>query len=211
MTAVTPQAVREYLSGFCGLESTDDGVTDVWISNRISNSIIPYIKSVTGYTFSGLQQFTEYYSGNGTATLTLNHAPIISLDSIELIGPTYSEIMYTLANFLVIYEQGILKWRIGQDRSFLPISSNFPRGIKNIKVVYTAGYADLPVDMAEAIILMAAEKVLAMVADQTGGGALSVQSWSRTWGDKGMYTNIRQKLAMEAYSIIRRYVTGVIG
>lgn len=212
MPFVTPQDVREYLSGFCGLQSTDDGVNDAWISSRITNSVLPFIQSVTGYTFENVQQFVEYKSGNGGSTLVLDHLPVIQLLNVELIGATFNDVYYNIQNFDLIQSQGIIKWRIGMDRTYLPTTNVFPRGTKNIKVTYTAGYGDMPNDMKEAVILMTAEKILAMIADQTGGGgSLSVQSWSRSWGELGMYTNIRRRLVAESLMIIRRYTTGVIG
>ncbi len=110
----------------------------------------------------------------------------------------------------VIREDGILKARNTLTESTV-IASLFPRGMKNIRVKYTYGFADIPADLSEAVLYLMAEMALGVVANRTGGGSLSLQQINKNYGRRGKWSDIRDELSMHALSIIRKYSSGVIG
>jgi hypothetical protein len=56
-----------------------------------------------------------------------------------------------------------------------------------------------------------AEQALGQIADQTGGGDLTVSGFGRRYGDRGKYTNFRNQLARRALAQLRPEMTGVGG
>ena len=187
-------------------------LTDDWLINVRDSFIIPWIEKKTRQTFEGVATATEYKSGNGTSILFMNRRPIVALTSMSYTN--YIEIDQFVINvnsIQVIAEEGILKARYDfRQDNWRPI---FARGINNIRIVYTYGYdnyEDVP-EVKEAIMYLMAEKGLGIIANRTGGGDLSIQGWSRSFGSRGKYTNIRNELARDAYASLHDHMTGVVG
>jgi len=47
------------------------------------------------------------------------------------------------------------------------------------------------------------------VANVTGGGSISVQGWSKNYGDRAMYTSYKQDLRRRINALLRNQLTGV--
>ncbi len=207
MTIPAPQDVRDYLDGY-GLPSSNDVISDAWIINRINNFIIPLIEKATKLKFDdGNTQYTDYLSGTGSAILTLNRRPIKDLISIKLIQSNSFYWAVSLSSIEVIHDKGMLKAKsLVEDTSLQ--SWVFPRGNRNIKVVYTAGFdsSNLPSDLHEMILYMAVDQVLMILASRTGGGNVP----NKTFGNRGRYTEIRNDLARQIHYILSQYADGVI-
>jgi len=58
---------------------------------------------------------------------------------------------------------------------------------------------------------MVAIQVLNLIGSRTGGGSVSVQSHSRNYGRKGKYTDVMEKMAASAYTLLQKYITVVTG
>jgi len=203
---VIPSDVREYLEGY-GIET--DIISNDWIEKRLARFIVPYVESVTRQTFSGISSITEYYSGAGQNYLILNRRPIVAVQSIQyVLGGNYFTVV-NMGNIETISALGILKAKSNYEEAYyMPI---FARGNFNLKITYTYGYLTFPDDIKEACIMLSAEQVLGFIGSRTGGGDISGQAYSRNFGDRGKYTEIRNDLARQAYGILRKYMTRVAG
>jgi hypothetical protein len=184
-------------------------MTNDWIEKRRDRFIIPWIENKCRQSFTGQQQQTEYHSGNGNTILHLNTKPVVSVDNIELIGTGF-EYNISPSSVVLIGDEGILKAKRDYGESSYYIAL-FPRGDKNIKVTYTAGWDTMPDDVAEAVTMLTAEVVLGQIANRTGGGDLNVQAYGRSYGARGKYTHERNDLARQALALLYKYFTGPVG
>lgn len=206
MPLPTVLEIRELLECY-GI--TDTLLSDAWITNKLMNVVVPHVQSYTRQSFEGTSQVTEYYSGNGDSILILNCRPIVSVDEIFLV--TYNDVDTRLgiSNVVAIKDEGILK-SVGVFENY-PYVSIFPKGINNIKITYTYGFASTPNDIKEAMKMLTAYHILVHVGARTGGGSVSVQGHSRSYGSLGKYTDIIKLLYRSAYSILGDYATGIVG
>jgi hypothetical protein len=88
--------------------------------------------------------YTEYYDGNGESILFLKNVPITSVQSLADDDSYIWGIDTTV---------GATDFRIIQDgKAIYLIDDLFTKGFENIKVVYTAGYSQIPEDLRFAAI-----------------------------------------------------------
>lgn len=181
-----------------------------WIDDRVNNWIIPWLMNRTSLTFDmGIQQITEYHDGNGTNVLILDKRPVVDLISISYTDGTDYNTRMEPGGFLVIKSEGIIKSKSAE--GVMGIVPVFSKGSKNIEVVYTIGSATIQPQIKEAIKFLAAENVLAHIGSETGGGDISTQGFSRSFGTKGKYTSIRNDFTKRALAILCDYMTAVVG
>lgn len=206
MAKPTATDVRTFLEGY-GI--TTAILTDLWLTSRIDNTVIPHVEEVTRQKFSGIATAVEYHSGTGKNILLLDKKPIVGLTQIEyVLGGDNIQIMNN-AMIEVIAAEGILKSKTNYDEAFLlPV---FAKGEYNIKATYTYGYADYPNPVKDAVIFLAASMALGFVGSRTGGGNVSGQAYNRTFGDRGKWTEERNDLARQAYALLKPYSTGIVG
>lgn len=74
---------------------------------------------------------TEYHSGTGTSSISVNSPPITSVVEVSVDGSAYSPIEYSFYN-----------------TSILLTNSVFPSGTMNIKIVYGSGGTSVPKKVA---------------------------------------------------------------
>lgn len=198
-----PNDIRLELEGF---PVSCDDISDAWINRNILTEVVPYIEKYIRQTINQITQYVDYYDGNGEDVLTLSRRPIIQLIRLEFVGGSIYPI--SAASVEVITTDGMLKARSNiYEGSFRRL---FDKGEKNIKVTYTAGYTDPPVDLKNAIIYLTASNVLGQIGNRTGGGpSLTVQAHSREFGERGKYGIYRSELVRKARFIIQKYFTGV--
>lgn len=114
--------------------------------------------------------YDEWYDG-GSTQIALRHTPVLAVSTVEE--------SYTAATIYTLTEQTLLlggdasAWGYSVDRSTGVVTRrasgvvvNFEAGLRNIHVVYTAGYADTPADIVHAVKLL----VKHMWETQRGGG-----------------------------------------
>lgn len=196
--------VRNYLDGY-GIDHSV--LPDLWIESRRDNYIIPYVESITRQKFSGIETITEYYSGTNKNVLMLNRRPIVSIVNIEYVaGGNYYTII-NLGNIELIADQGIIKAK-SNEAYYLPL---FTKGEDNIKITYTYGFADYPANVKEAIICLCAEQLLGFVGARTGGGNLTGKGFSRQYGERGKWQDVRNDLSRSAHMLLYKYITSVVG
>lgn len=134
MSLTTLSTVKEYL----GLTGTGEDS----LLNRLMDWATDFIHSYCGRIFPQ-GNYDEYTDGDGTETLLSHQFPVISVNSLEVDGAVKDS-----ASFVLYAPLGLLKLKSGV----------FPRGKKNVRLQYTAGYATLPKDIEQACIELVALK-----------------------------------------------------
>lgn len=185
-------------------------LSDAWLAARRDRSIIPWVEGKTGVSLSGVKERTEYHSGTGSSLLILDRKPIIEVLSINLITNPSNWVFVSPTSVEPVAEEGILKLKTVLE-TWQPFTPAFPRGKDNIKVDYRYGFAECPPDLEEAVNYMVASLALGFLGARTGGGSLSTQGYSRNFGERGKYTDVRNDLDRMAYALLRRYFTGMTG
>jgi hypothetical protein len=134
MPLTTLATVKEYL----GLTGTGEDS----LLNRLIDWATDFIHSYCGRTFPQ-GSYDEYYDGDGTDTLLSHQFPIVSVNSLEVDGTVKDS-----TSFVLYAPLGIIRLKSGV----------FPRGKKNVRLQYTAGYATIPKDLEQASIELVALK-----------------------------------------------------
>jgi len=207
MAAPTATQIKAELEGFCEIEN--GLITDTWIENKRDNYIVPWIEGKTGLSLTGEEEIIEYYDGNNSNVLILNRKPVISLTKVEYIDRVNVTGSIAVSSFVLIADEGIIK-ALKNDFSLDVNTPVFPKGDQNIRVTYQAGYDTIPTALNEAIKYLTCEKILAQLEGRTGGGDLSVQGYSRSYGELGKYTNARNDFMRMGLTAIDDYLTAVL-
>lgn len=205
MAAPTTEEIRALLEGY---NITESVLSNTWIEKRRDNNVVPFVKRLTGLSFSGVTEKEEFLSGTNTHTLMLSSSNASELVRVEYVqgGDIGSEIGL---GGLVLIEGGII--RIVSNVYQGNVTSLFRKGKRNIKVTYKVGFADYPEDIKEAIKCLCSEQILGFVGARTGGGSLSVESYSRNYGSRGKYQDVRNDFKRTAMSLLQPYMTHVVG
>lgn len=206
MALPTATDVRDFLEGY---EISTTVLTDPWIERKLTNVIIPFVERLIGRSAEGSESVVEYLSGNGKSILLLSRKDVVSLTSLEYVTGGDFDTTIGLSGVRLIPNQGMIKSVSNITEG--GYSTLFAKGIKNIKVTYTVGSTTIENDLKEAIIMLCAESILGFVGARTGGGSITVQGFSRNFGNRGKYQDIRNDLKREARAILKKYMTGVVG
>ena len=205
MALPTAEEIYEELEGF-GI--TRDVLSEKWIERKRDNIVLPFIQRVTRQTIQAETTYTEYYDGLQNSVLMLRRRPVNSIVSIVIVGAIVND-SYNLSNVELDQAGGTIKMKNSED-NYLSVTT-FPKGQKNIKITYKAGFATLPDDLKQAIILLTAELCLGNIANRTGGGnALGTQGFNRQFGERGKYSSARNDMTRQAMDILRKYITGLV-
>lgn len=183
-------------------------ISEEWIIARRDNLVVPWVEAKTKLPLGRVETRTEYYDGNGESILVLRARPIVDLISIQYTNVPTNQFFISPTALEIIADEGILKAKANfNEANYIPI---FARGERNLRIIYTVGFATIPADVAEAVTMLVAERVLGHIANRTGGGNLSIQSFSRQWGNRGKFSEARNDLARGAIALLRKYMTGVL-
>lgn len=90
--------------------------------------------------------YSEAYSGTGTGKLVLRHQPITAVASVSIGLPGRRSAL--------VFETDYVFTRFGLQM----LVGVFPRGVQNVLVNYTAGYAAIPADLSRAVAKLVALK-----------------------------------------------------
>lgn len=107
------------------------------------------------------RSYTEDQDGSGTDTMQLKQYPIVSISSVcadyDRLFP--SSLNIALTDIVIYHEEGKivrapsgLNIYIDEETGKILKYSTFPRGKKNIRVVYSAGYATVPHDIKHVVL-----------------------------------------------------------
>jgi hypothetical protein len=126
---------------YAGIKSTnEDGVID-FIIPKVSE----LVKTYCGRTFVDYWDTpkTEIFSGN-VKKFILAESPVVAISSVQL-SKDYGQTWTNLTQYV--------DW-VQEDDSILSLdaSGHFPKLIRGYKVIYTAGYNDVPADLEIAIL-----------------------------------------------------------
>jgi hypothetical protein len=181
---------------FDAIISQFKSVSDAWIISTRDCQVIPTIKNMTGLSFDGIKEAKEWHNGTGGKMLYLNRKPIVEIKSL------YSE-FYGITEGVSLYE-------IRKEEGALVTRGCFTKGNGNFIVEYSYGYPDVPDDIKRAVSLLTASLTLGFIASKTGGGtSVSTQGYSRSFGGRGKFTEIRNDFDRWAYALIRPYYSGI--
>lgn len=131
----TLQEVKEYLDLNTSaeedklLESFIDRVTDIfekWTDRQFKS-----------------REYTEYLDGSDGSDLFPKHYPIISITSI------HDDADWSWGSSTEVSSSD---YRISNSARYIASQTTFSKEDQNIKIVYTAGYAEIPADLKEASI-----------------------------------------------------------
>ena len=153
----------EYVSNYLGASGIDDPAKEV--IEALINSVTKFVESYTKRRFKS-QEYTEYISGDMTDTIIPYHYPITSVESL------YDD------DDRVFLEESLIdssEYTIVDERYIRLYENFFDKDVNNVKIVYTAGYAIIPQDLAQA----AAEIVVIKYRAGRGGGDLNIVSKTR--------------------------------
>ena len=210
MADIVAQDIRDNLEGFSITQSI---VSDARILQWLNGNVIPFVENTTKQSLQAVKtEPAEYHIGNGSKQLILDRRPIIDLVSIQIVPLLGATFILGLDSFINIADEGIVRIKSTLSGSY-SVFAYFPRG-ENVEVSYTYGWASisaLPTDLRQALIDMTSVHVLRHLAGQTGGGNLSVQGFSRDYGLKGKYTDMRTSLSNSALAVLKKYSSTVIG
>jgi hypothetical protein len=149
-------------------------------------------------SFTSATYTNEYHDGEGSPVLVLRNFPTTSSISLRLTDGTTSAAITT--GYVVTSSTGEVElrdhpavlWDLGYAMSDRP---EFPDGRKNVVVTYRAGYATVPVDLAQAAIETAA--FLFRNSTQTPGmqsETLGRYSYTRAAGGADLHAFLSERL-----------------
>lgn len=180
--------------------------------NEIINTQLYYVKKITGFTFTGIQTINEVHDGSGTEELMLNYRPVNEVLAISWLSLPNNILSIPVSAVEIMGQMGVLRVRAINLESYTLQAPVWPKGRSNVKIQYTTGFADYPADVKNAICLLASSAVLGYEAAFCGGGlSLSVVNYSKSWGPRGKYENIRNDFVLQARAILKAYQTAVVG
>lgn len=135
---------------------------------------------------------TEYYDGNGTAVLRLRHYPITTLTSLNI------DAARTFAAATAVAAANIISSEINNAQGVVELFDRvFSTGQKNVRVVYSAGHATIPADLAHAVKIICFREWLLQDKQLTGQTAQNL-------GDKTVSLNL-EEIPRNAWDILNSY------
>lgn len=151
--------------------ATDDAQIQRLIT-AASDFIVQYCSrnfAVTAYT-------QRKYHGNGNQTLVLRNWPIISVELLQIDGVTVPAADYSFFERMIYLDKGRV----------------YTRGLNNITVNYTAGFATTPPAIEQACIDLVAMKY--RERDRIGHASKSINGETVTFIVSELHPNIRKAL-----------------
>lgn len=156
------------MSALCALEDVKSylGITntnqDALITTLISNASA-FIESFCGRVFESAS-YSETRNGNGAASIFTRQSPITAVSSVTVDGVAIQAAPDTISYGYVTDGQRIyLRGSAGVGTRTQALLGGFPiaftRGIQNVVLAYTAGYAVIPADLNQACVELIADKL----------------------------------------------------
>lgn len=161
---------------------------DTVISQLISN-VDSFLKKTLGREFTK-EERTEYFDG-GVKHIVLKEYPIDSSQPLAVYynshnqsNPSWNEI--DSSNYVVYDSEGILEHY-----------GKFPSGKRNIKVVYTGGYSEIPDDLE-----LLAKQLVAKIFERRKASGKSSESLNGARIDWEKELTPEQKMIIDSYKVI---------
>lgn len=180
------------------------------LDNIVTAQVWPWIEAKTRQSFTGKAQVRELYSGNGTSELMLDRRYIQSVDKIELLTLPHDILSIPISSIEVVTGRGLLRVRAINLESFTTLAPIWPKGDNNVAITYTYGFDEPPADVQKAAALLACSFYLSKESNVTGGGTqITVEGYSRTFGKRGKWAEMRSDYAIQAMALLKKYMTGI--
>jgi len=152
MAASMNLTTRDEVKTYLGLTGTDD---DDLIDALIA-ATSEAIETYCGREFAS-QTHTEYHDGRGAERLILDHRPVVSVTSLhDDPARNFADDSLINPDDYVVYEDAGIIEMCGVRSFFAPPGAFFSDALRNVKVVYVAGYDSAPSDVALACKLITA-------------------------------------------------------
>lgn len=144
------------------------------------------IKTYLGRNIEAQTGIVEYHDGDGTDEIHLNEWPSITITSVhdDVERNFNSDTLIASTDYFVDDPSGIL--------ILFNEESHFQSGKQNVKVVYNAGYATVPVDL-----VLAANKLVAHFFNKQGADGHiqeTIGSYSTSYDKKTIPDDVREIL-----------------
>lgn len=120
-----------------GMPADDADGTVARLISAISNQVHQFIS----YDFTS-QSYDRFFNGKGTQTISLPDYPITAVSAVEIWGRPVPARVGTTPGFVFDRQ------RVKLDKPY-----SFERGLSNVRVMYTAGYATTPPDVEQAVLM----------------------------------------------------------
>ncbi len=143
-------------------------------------------------------EYTEYYDGDGTNEIILDHYPVVEIASIhddldrEWGSDTELDVEDTVVSLNTEQNVGWLRLFRG--------TTSFQIGVQNVKVVYTAGYETLPEDAEMACVQLVAWLLNRSGSEGQAGASLGGKSETYETDSIPMYIK-RMVAAYKKYAV----------
>jgi hypothetical protein len=109
---------------------------------RLITAASSFIATSTDRSFTGLQAFSEIRDGSGGDLLLLGNTPVVSIQSLSVGAvPIAAQAADGQPGYFLLNGEAISLY-----------GYRFGKGRANVRVSYTAGYAAIPADVAQACI-----------------------------------------------------------
>lgn len=154
-----------------------------------------FLSRVCGVDFIPTTHTDEYHDGDGTGTLMLDWPKVTSITAASTRSDTtWTDLDATELGQLQVSDTGIVYW----DGSY------WPRGTRNLKFTYAAGYTAVPTAVKRAALLIAVTELptsnVSFSAESYEGGGMNV-SFAEGDGYNGAWSRIAEvRRAIRLYS-----------
>lgn len=128
--------------------------------------------------------YTEVRDGTGTGTMVLSNYPILSVASVAIGTPPATRIALTADTDFIVGRNAIRA-----------LGSAWPRGVANVAIVYSAGYATVPADLADACAKWTALRYRQL--ERIGQSSKTLAGETVTFDTSAMPADV--KLTLDAY------------
>jgi len=184
VAASTLLASRESLKCYLGVAASDEG------QDALFDQLLAYaserIESHCGRKFKS-EEITEDRDGTGTREMVLSRRPVTELAEVcEDADREFGEKTKLPELDLVLYPDAGVVARQG---------AVFPRGDRNVRVVYTAGYGTIPDDLAAACVKLAAAWYAHARTGGDGVGRESLGDYSVEYAAASLPSDVEAALA----------------
>jgi len=164
--------------------------------SRLITAASEFVERHTGRSFSGIQNYTEIYDGTGRDRMQLRQWPVVSVSSIKIapsIEITEAATEFPPASGTFTLESPPLS---GGIQTLIVHGHCFPRGRGAMQVTYTAGFADVPADVRQAVVELVGERY--KHRDRIGLNSKSI-------GNGESISFLQRDMSENVRSILQRY------
>ena len=131
----------EFLQEYLGVTACTD--VERWMLEHLEESAVAWVEGQTGHYFGPVDTFTQVVNGSGREILWLDYIP-----------ETFTSIAYRTAANLSDWTIWDAAYYEQDGRKLHRLAAVWPRGVRNIRLIYDAGYAagEEPTEIRQAVL-----------------------------------------------------------